>query len=49
MTRWRMLALLFAARLGVAVHVQTSASVGQGLSGSFGLDCAATGLAWRRA
>lgn len=37
MTRWRMLVLLFAARLGLGFHIQTMASVGEGIAGSFGL------------
>ena len=39
-----MLALLFAARLGLGFHFQTMASVGEGVAGSFGLDYAAIGL-----
>jgi MFS family permease len=44
MTRWRMLALLFAARLGLGFQFQTMGSVGEGVAGSFGLDYAAIGL-----
>jgi len=42
--RWRILALLFAARVGLGLQFQTLGSVGGELSGAFGLDNAAIGL-----
>ncbi len=35
-TRWWILALLFAARVGLGFHFQTMASAGDGLAGAFG-------------
>lgn len=42
--RWRMLALLFAARVGLGLQFQTVGSVGDDLIGAFGLDYAGIGL-----
>ena len=42
--RWRILALLFAARVGLGLQFQTLGSVGGELSGAFGLDNAEIGL-----
>lgn len=42
--RWRMLALLFFARIGLGFQFQTLASVGDGLVVAFGLDYAGIGL-----
>ncbi len=42
--RWRILALLFAARVGLGFHFQTMASAGDGLAVAFGLDHAGIGL-----
>jgi len=42
--RWRILALLFAARIGMGFQFQTLASVGDGLIAAFGLDYAGIGL-----
>ncbi|MDU8911667.1 CynX/NimT family MFS transporter [Aestuariicoccus sp. MJ-SS9] len=42
--RWRILALLFAARVGLGLQFQTMASVGDDLAGVFGLDYADIGL-----
>ena len=42
--RWRILALLFAARVGLGLQFQTMASVGDALSQNFGLDYAEIGL-----
>ena len=42
--RWRILALLFAARVGLGFQFQTMASVGGDLSDAFGLDNAEIGL-----
>lgn len=42
--RWRILALLFAARIGLGLQFQTLASVGDGLVVAFGLDYAGVGL-----
>lgn len=44
MMRWRILALLFLARIGLGFQFQTVASVGDGLVLAFGLDYAAIGL-----
>lgn len=42
--RWRILALLFAARVGLGLQFQTMGSVGTNLSDTFGLDNAQIGL-----
>ena len=42
--RWRILALLFLARIGMGFQFQTLASVGDGLIAAFGLDYAGVGL-----
>ncbi|MEQ6250200.1 MFS transporter [Sulfitobacter sp. HNIBRBA3233] len=42
--RWRILALLFLARIGMGFQFQTLASVGDGLIAAFGLDYASLGL-----
>ncbi|MEX0280723.1 MAG: CynX/NimT family MFS transporter [Arenibacterium sp.] len=42
--RWRILALLFFARIGLGFQFQTMASVGDGLVVAFGLDYAGVGL-----
>lgn len=42
--RWRILALLFFARVGLGIQFQTVGSVGDGLSVAFGLDYAEIGL-----
>jgi predicted MFS family arabinose efflux permease len=42
--RWRILALLFAARVGLGFQFQTMGAVGGDLSGAFGLDNAQIGL-----
>jgi predicted MFS family arabinose efflux permease len=42
--RWRILALLFLARIGLGLQFQTLASVGDGLTVAFGLDHASLGL-----
>ncbi len=42
--RWRILALLFFARIGIGFHFQTLASVGDPLVTAFGLDYADVGL-----
>ncbi|HSG57616.1 MAG TPA: MFS transporter, partial [Paracoccaceae bacterium] len=42
--RWRILALLFAARVGLGLQFQTMGSVGTNLSDTFGLDYAQIGL-----
>lgn len=44
MTRWHILALLFLARIGLGLHFQTLASVGDNLSVAFGIDYASIGL-----
>jgi predicted MFS family arabinose efflux permease len=44
MTRWHMLALLFAARIGLGVNFQAMGSAGDQLSDSFGLSYAQIGL-----
>ncbi len=44
MMRWRILALLFFARIGLGFQFQTLASVGDGLVLAFGLDYAGVGL-----
>lgn len=42
--RWRMLVLLFLARIGLGFQFQTVASVGDDLVVAFGLDYAGLGL-----
>jgi len=42
--RWRILALLFIARVGLGIQFQTLASVGDSLTVAFGLDYAGVGL-----
>ncbi|TMM55186.1 CynX/NimT family MFS transporter [Sulfitobacter sabulilitoris] len=42
--RWRILALLFLARIGLGLQFQTLASVGDSLTSDFGLDYAGVGL-----
>lgn len=44
MTRWRMLALLFAARIGLGVNFQAMGSAGDQLNETFGLSYAQIGL-----
>lgn len=44
MTRWHILALLFLARVGLGLHFQTLASVGDNLVVAYGLDYANIGL-----
>ena len=44
MMRWRILALLFFARIGLGFQFQTLASVGDNLAQAFGLDYAQIGL-----
>lgn len=44
MTRWRMLALLFAARIGLGVNFQAKGSAGDQLNETFGLSYAQIGL-----
>ncbi len=44
MMRWRILALLFVARIGLGFQFQTLASVGDNLARTFGLDYAQIGL-----
>ncbi|MEM6887189.1 MAG: MFS transporter [Pseudomonadota bacterium] len=44
MMRWRMLGLLFAARVGLGFHFQTMGSAGPGASAAFGMDNTALGL-----
>lgn len=40
MTRWRMLALLFAARIGLGINFQAMGSAGDQLNETFGLSYA---------
>lgn len=42
--RWRMLALLFPARIALGFQFQTMASVGDRLARAFGLDYATIGM-----
>ena len=44
MMRWRMLALLFVARIGLGLSFQTTASTGDGMAAAFGLGYAEIGM-----